>query len=96
MKYKNSGAHRTVYVNGELNFNYTTAFLPSTIWPIGRTFTFGGREQNMQYTGYPLNGYMTDVQIFSKGLTREEMISYTTCQKVSFYLAFIRIANEYA
>ena len=39
---------------------------------------------------------MTDVQIFSKGLTREEMISYTTCQKVSFYLAFIRIANEYA
>ena len=48
VKYSSLGmehrAERLIYVDGELNFNFTSAFLPETVWPVGNNFTFGGRE----------------------------------------------------
>ena len=43
----------------------------------------------MQYGGYELDGYMTDIQVFSKVLTAEEMKGYTSCEKVLNYFAYI-------
>ena len=75
-----------IYVNGELHFNHTTAFIPSTIWPSSRSFTFGGREFPLD--GFPLDGFMTDIQIFTEEITTKDMMDYTSCQKVcnSFFL----------
>lgn len=63
-----------------MNFNFTSSFLASTVWPVGHNFTFGGRE--IKYAGVHLNGYLTDIQIFSQALTKEEMSDYTLCTKV--------------
>ena len=72
-----------IYVNGELHFNHTTAFIPSTIWPSSRSFTFGGREFPLD--GFPLDGLMTDIQIFTEEITTKDMMDYTSCQKVGFF-----------
>ena len=67
--------------DGELNFNFTSAFLPETKWPLGHNFTLGGRE--IPYAGVHLNGFITDVQILSRVMTLEEMRGYTLCDAVS-------------
>ena len=67
-------------MDGKLNFNFTTSIVPEAEWPIGHNFTFGGREFGKQ--GYGLDGYITDVQIFSQALPKDDMIAYTKCQKV--------------
>ena len=81
----NGEAHRTIYVDGKLHFNHTTSFLPSTIWPNTRSFTFGAREYPLD--GFPFNGLMTDVQIFTEELSTKDMMDYTTCQKVRYYFS---------
>ena len=78
--YTDSQAHRLIIVDGKLNFNFTTSFVPESKWPLGHNFTFGGRE--FEYGGYDIDGYITDVQIFSRTLPKEDMIAYTKCQKV--------------
>ena len=83
VNYTDLGAERTIFVDGKLHFKTTTAFLQSTIWPQGRTFAFGGSEPNMRYDGFALDGYMADIQVFSKVLSEEDMIGYTLCQKVN-------------
>ena len=85
VKYMNGEAHRTIYVDGKLHFNHTTSFLPSTNWPNTRSFTFGAREYPLD--GFPLNGLMTDVQIFTEELSTKDMMDYTTCQKVRYYFS---------
>ena len=89
-------AERTIFADGEHNFNFTSAFLPASSWPRSRSFTFGGREVETRYTmhdhyppacqvrysGVHLHGYMTDIQIFSRALTTDEMVGYTSCQQV--------------
>ena len=74
-------AERLIYVDGELNFNFTSAFLPETLWPWGNNFTFGGRE--LKHKLYHLDGWVTDVQVYSKPLGSEEMIKFTLCHQVS-------------
>ena len=73
-------AERLIYVDGELNFNFTSAFLPETLWPLGNNFTFGGRE--FKHKSYHLDGWITDVQVYSKPLGSEEMIKFTLCHQV--------------
>ena len=43
-------AERTIFADGEHNFNFTSAFLPASSWPRSRSFTFGGREVETRYT----------------------------------------------
>ena len=78
--YTREGAERIIYADGKLNFQFTTAYLEEIKWLKGHNFTFGGRF--FQYSGVHLNGLVTDVQIFSRKLSAEEMIGYTTCTKV--------------
>ena len=81
-RYTSEGeAERVIVSDGELNFNFTSAYLPGTKWPLGHNFTLGGRE--ISYAGVHLNGYITDVQILARVMTLEEMRDYTLCKKVS-------------
>ena len=81
-RYTSEGeAERVIVSDGELNFNFTSAYLPSTEWPRGHNFTFGGRE--IPYAGVHLNGYITDVQVLARVMTPEEMKGFTLCEKVS-------------
>ena len=81
-RYTSAGeAERVIVSDGELNFNFTSAYLPQTEWPQGHNFTFGGRE--IPYAGVHLNGYITDVQILARVMAPEEMKGYTLCEKVS-------------
>ena len=81
ISYTSKGAERIFYVDGKLNYQTVTKYLPETKWPKGHNFTIGGRE--IPYSGVHFNGYVTDVQVFSRRLTEEEAIGYTTCQKVA-------------
>merc|ERR1711892_357127 len=75
--YTGEGAERVIYADGKFNFRFTTAFLDEIKWLKGHNFTFGGRK--FTYSGVHLNGMITDVQIFSRKLSADEMIGYTTC-----------------
>ena len=44
--------------------------------------TFGGRDGGVWTEDLPLKGYITDVQVFSRTLSKEEMADYTLCNKV--------------
>ena len=68
------------YVDGQLNFQTTTKYLPGTKWPKGHNLTIGGRE--IAYSGVHFNGLVTDVQVFSRKLSVAEAVDYTTCKKV--------------
>ena len=81
VKYQNGKALRIIYVDGKFHHNYTSTYLKASSWPIERSMTFGGRE--IEYPDKHLSGYITDIQVFSKVLTPEEMISYTSCKMVS-------------
>ena len=78
--YTKDGAERLIYADGKFNFQFTTAYLEETKWLKGHNFTFGGRK--FQYAGVHLAGQVTDVQIFSRTLSSEEMIGYTACTEV--------------
>jgi hypothetical protein len=80
IEYTDKGAERIIYANGKFNFQFTTAFLEEVKWLKGHNFTFGGRK--FKYSGVHLNGMITDIQIFSRKISPEEMIGYTTCEKV--------------
>ena len=79
--YTDKGAERIIYADGKFNFQFTTAFLEEVKWLKGHNFTFGGRK--FKYSGVHLHGMITDVQIFSRKISPEEMIGYTTCEKVA-------------
>ena len=79
--YTEKGAERVFYIDGELNFQTTTKYLPETLWPAGHNLTIGGRE--IAYSGVHFNGLVTDVQVFSRKLSVLEAMSYTTCKGVS-------------
>lgn len=81
-RYTSEGeAERVIVSDGKLNFNFTSAYLPGTKWPLGHNFTLGGRE--IPYAGVHLNGYITDVQILARVMALEEMRGYTLCKKVN-------------
>ena len=80
VKYTQEGAERLIYANGRLIFQFTSDYLKEVKWPNGHNFTLGGRE--IEYAGDHLNGMITDVQIFSRKITAEEAVEYTTCKKV--------------
>ena len=80
VRYTEEGAERNIFADGEFNFNFTSAFLPESVWPAGHNFTFGGRE--LKYSGVHLIGFMTDVQIFSRSLSSDEMIGFTSSKQV--------------
>ena len=81
VRYNNGRAERRIFVDGKLNFNFSTEFLTTTIWPRNRVFTFGGRE--FEYAGNAfLKGSISDVQIFSRYLSDSEMQGYTLCVQV--------------
>ena len=73
-------AERVFTVDGEHHVNFTSDIFTSSVWPRDHNFTFGGRE--IYYYGPHLNGHVADVQIFSRSLSKEEMIGYTTCENV--------------
>ena len=82
VRYKNGKAERKIFVDGQLHFEFSTVFLPRTIWPSNRVFTVGGRE--FKYTGQTnLKGSVSDVQLFSRFLSDSEMQEYTLCIQVS-------------
>ena len=82
VRYKNGKAERRIFVDGQLHFEFSTVFLPSTIWPSNRFFTVGGRE--FKYAGQTnLKGSISDVQLFSRFLSDSEMQDYTLCIQVS-------------
>ena len=73
---------RKIYINGELQFEVTTRYLPEVGalrfkiwrflrnqvgWNVGHNLSIGGREQ--EYSGTHLKGIVTDVQVSSKCLT---------------------------
>ena len=72
--------------DGETLYNHATDYIANVTWPLGHNFTFGGRE--LHYTGEALNGYMTDVQIFNRSLTNQEMFDFTSCQGVRIFRFF--------
>ena len=80
--YNEERADRYIVANGEYNFNISSDYFRSSSWPEGHNFTIGGRE--IFYYGEHLNGFITDVQIFSRSLTNKEMIDFTSCQNVRF------------
>ena len=84
IEYTEKGAERIIYADGKFNFQFTTAFLEEVKWLKGHNFTFGGRK--FKYSGVHLDGMITDVQIFSRNISPEEMIGYTTCEKVGLYI----------
>ena len=75
------GAHREVVADGDIHYNFTTDYFESAEWPLGHNFSFGGRE--IYYYGEHVNGYLTDIQIFSRVLTYPEMVAFTSCSKVT-------------
>ena len=82
VRYKNGKAERKIFADGQLHFEFSTVFLPTTIWPSNRFFTVGGRE--FKYSGQTnLKGSITDVQLFSRFLSDSEMQEYTLCIQVS-------------
>ena len=83
VKYKNGKAFRTIYVDGKLHYNNTSSYLKESSWPTERSLTFGGRE--IKYPDKHLNGYITDIQVFSRVLTPDEMITYTSCKMVNHH-----------
>ena len=80
ISYTDEGAEREFYVDGKLNFQATTKYLPDTKWPKGHNLTIGGRE--ISYSGVHFHGLVTDVQLFSRKLSKEEAVAYTTCSRV--------------
>ena len=93
VQYTQEGAKRSIYSDGGISFNHTSDFLKSSRWQKGRNFTFGGEET--YYYGSPLEGYLTDIQIFSRALTKDEMTHYTTCEQVNI-LSLIASVSQYA
>ena len=81
VEYTDEGAERTIVPNDGDSFNFTSEYLQGSKWPRDRNFTFGGEET--YYYGAPLEGYMTDIQIFSRILSHEEMEEYTLCNLVT-------------
>ena len=96
VRYNNGRAERRIIVDGKLNFNFSTEFLTTTIWPRNRVFTFGGRE--FEYAGNAfLKGSISDVQIFSRYLSDSEMQGYTLCVQVKTSLhpsVLIKLAHK--
>ena len=67
---------RKIYINGELNYEFTTEYIPEVGairmrrflrnqvgWNVGHNLTIGGRE--LEYSGTHLKGIVTDVQVLS-------------------------------
>ena len=78
---KDNNAKRTIYADGKENFVFTSKYLDEVKWKLGHNFTFGGRK--FVQSGFHLKGLITDVQIFSRKLSADEMIAYTNCTKVT-------------
>ena len=76
------GAEREFSLDGKHHTNFSSDTFSTSLWPRGHNFTFGGRE--IYYYGPHLHGFIADVQIFSRQLSKEEMIGYTTCEQVDF------------
>ena len=74
------GAIRQFYLDGELNFEIVTDFLLDVKWPKGHNLTIGGRE--FEYYGAHFNGLVTDVQMYSRILTKGDIEDYSKCKKV--------------
>ena len=81
ISYTDKGAERELYLDGELNYQTSTGYLPESIWQRGHNLTIGAREFPFS-AGVNFNGQVTDVQLFSRKLSRAEAIAYTTCAKV--------------
>ena len=81
VSYTEKGAEREFYIDGELNHQTITKYLPESSWPKGHNLTIGGREIPFS-AGVHFNGLVTDVQLFSRKLSTDEAIDYTTCAKV--------------
>ena len=80
MKYSQLWAERVIYADGKILFKFTSAYLEEVKWPKGHNFTFGSRK--FEYIGDPLNGMITDVQIFARSITAREALGFTSCQEV--------------
>ena len=81
ISYRDKGAERELYLDGELNYQTTTGYLAESTWRRGHNLTIGAREFPFP-AGVNFNGQVTDVQLFSRKLSRAEAIDFTTCSKV--------------
>ena len=83
MSYTDTGVGQEIYIDGDLKYNNTrSGYLPEILWSRGQNLSIGGREIPIPSRGVNFNGHVTDVQVFSRKLSREEVNDYTTCSKV--------------
>ena len=81
ISYTDEGAERELYLDGKKNYETTTGYLANSKWLKGHNLTIGAREFPFS-AGVNFNGQVTDVQLFSRKLSRAEAVDYTTCSKV--------------
>ena len=76
-------ALRNFTLDGKSYLNSSSSgIFHDTLWTYGYNMTFGGREGGVWPEDLPFNGYITDVQVFSRTLSKEEMEDYTLCNQV--------------
>ena len=82
-------ALRNITMNGKDYLNsISSGVFVNTLWTHGVNMTFGAREgDDMAWPeDLPLNGYVTDVQVFSRALSIKERKDYTLCDQVTFLI----------
>ena len=83
MEESGENAFRNFTLNGKSYLKSSSAgIFHDTLWTRGYNMTFGGRDGGLWKEDLPLKGYITDVQVFSRTLSKEEMADYTLCNKV--------------
>ena len=75
-------ALRNFTLDGKSYLNSSSSgIFHDTLWTNGYNMTFGGRE-GVRSEDSAFDGYITDVQVFSRTLSKEEMANYTLCNQV--------------
>ena len=87
---------RNVTMNGKDYLNSTASgVFVDALWTHGYNMTFGDREGGTWPQDFPLKGYITDVQVFSRPLSIKERKDYTLCNKVTFLFEFISLCCSF-